>query len=114
MEGESTYAWESNEQELSEWLCDSNKAFSIQLCESSDLPLRALAMQAAEIYDIPPGRSPQDEPTGEGDVVAAVEPFHPTFTYPIFGEREKIFGYKQIQIEVRTGTRDEAETKYAC
>lgn len=66
------------------------------------------------IDDIPPGRSPQDEPTGEGDVVAAVEPFHPTFTYPIFGEREKIFGYKQIQIEVRTGTRDEAETKYAC
>lgn len=33
-------------------------------------------------------------------MVDAVEPFHPTFTYPIFGDKEKIFGYKQLQIEV--------------
>lgn len=27
-------------------------------------------------------------------------PFNPTFTYPIFGEKEKIYGYKNLQIEV--------------
>jgi hypothetical protein len=29
-------------------------------------------------------------------------PFNPTFTYPIFGEKEKIYGYKGLQIEVRS------------
>ena len=27
--------------------------------------------------------------------------FHPTFTYPIFGEEERIFGYKGLNIDVR-------------
>lgn len=27
-------------------------------------------------------------------------PFNPKFTYPIFGEQEKIYGYKDLRIEV--------------
>ena len=30
-----------------------------------------------------------------------VHEFHPTFTYPIFGEEERIFGYKGLNIDVR-------------
>lgn len=35
---------------------------------------------------------------GEQDLV---QPFAPTFVYPIFGEEEKIFGYKGLEIDVR-------------
>jgi histone acetyltransferase 1 len=31
----------------------------------------------------------------------ALLPFNPAFTYPIFGEKEKIYGYKGLQVEVR-------------
>ena len=31
----------------------------------------------------------------------ALLPFGPAFTYPIFGEKEKIYGYKGLQVEVR-------------
>lgn len=30
-----------------------------------------------------------------------VEPFSPTFVYPIFGDEETIFGYKGLNIDVR-------------
>jgi histone acetyltransferase 1 len=30
-----------------------------------------------------------------------LEPFHPTFTYPIFGDKEAIFGYKGLKVRVR-------------
>lgn len=29
-----------------------------------------------------------------------IEPFHPDFTYPIFGDQEKIFGYKGLDIKL--------------
>lgn len=29
-----------------------------------------------------------------------IEPFHPEFTYPIFGDQEKIFGYKNLDIKL--------------
>ena len=32
--------------------------------------------------------------------------FHPTFTYPIFGEEERIFGYKGLHIDVRFAEED--------
>jgi histone acetyltransferase 1 len=32
--------------------------------------------------------------------------FHPTFTYPIFGEEERIFGYKGLHIDVRFAQED--------
>lgn len=32
-----------------------------------------------------------------------LEPFHPAFTYPIFGDKEVIFGYKGLKVRVSTG-----------
>lgn len=31
--------------------------------------------------------------------------FNPSFTYPIFGEHEKIFGYKDLDIQVSAASR---------
>jgi histone acetyltransferase 1 len=45
-------------------------------------------------------RSPLDADILEGDELATQEPFSPAFTYPIFGEQEKIFGYRGLDIKV--------------
>jgi histone acetyltransferase 1 len=34
---------------------------------------------------------------------ALTAPFHPKFTYPVFGDDEKIWGYKGLNVEVRSG-----------
>lgn len=34
------------------------------------------------------------------------EPFNPAFTYPIFGEAEKIFGYKDLELNLRFRAHD--------
>lgn len=34
------------------------------------------------------------------------EPFNPAFTYPIFGEDEKIFGYKDVELNLRFRAHD--------
>lgn len=44
-------------------------------------------------------RSPLDADVLEGDEIATCEAFHPEFTYPIFGEQEKIFGYEGLSIK---------------
>ncbi|KAJ9101913.1 hypothetical protein QFC19_004994 [Naganishia cerealis] len=38
-----------------------------------------------------------------------LEPFHPTFTYPIFGDKEAIFGYKglKVRIDMASGSMKE-------
>lgn len=35
-----------------------------------------------------------------------VDTFHPKFTYPIFGDEEKIFGYKDLRISLRYRAND--------
>ena len=47
-------------------------------------------------------RSPIDADILEGDELVTSEPFSPAFTYPIFGEKEQIFGYRGLDIKVRT------------
>ena len=34
------------------------------------------------------------------------QPFHPAFTYTIFGEEEKIFGYQDLDIALRLRAHD--------
>jgi hypothetical protein len=46
-------------------------------------------------------RSPIDADVLEGDELVTSEPFSPAFTYPIFGEKEQIFGYRGLDIKVR-------------
>ena len=38
--------------------------------------------------------------------IRPVHEFHPKFTYPIFGEEERIFGYKGLEIDVRFAAHD--------
>jgi histone acetyltransferase 1 len=45
-------------------------------------------------------RSPIDADVLEGDELVTSEPFSPAFTYPIFGEKEQIFGYRGLDIKV--------------
>jgi histone acetyltransferase 1 len=35
-----------------------------------------------------------------------IESFHPTFSYPIFGEQEQIFGYKGLKINLQFNASD--------
>lgn len=36
----------------------------------------------------------------------SVATFHPKFTYPIFGEEERIFGYKGLRVNLRYRAND--------
>ncbi|WVQ78755.1 histone acetyltransferase type B catalytic subunit [Cryptococcus sp. DSM 104549] len=63
---------------LEEWVTDSNEALNLQLT-----------------------RTPDDEDVLMLEEEQAIEPFNPAFTYPIFGEHEKIFGYKGLDIKLR-------------
>lgn len=43
-------------------------------------------------------------PTPSG--LQLISTFNPSFTYPIFGEDEKIFGYKNLKIDLRYRAND--------
>jgi histone acetyltransferase 1 len=38
--------------------------------------------------------------------ITSIHEFHPQFTYPIFGEEERIFGYKGLEIDLKFATHD--------
>src|SRR5947207_4385493 len=40
------------------------------------------------------------------DVPKIIASFHPKFTYPIFGEEERIFGYKGLQVNISFACHD--------
>ncbi|KAF8162862.1 histone acetyltransferase type B catalytic subunit [Crassisporium funariophilum] len=61
---------------MSDWTSDANEALSLSLVRSQ-IDKEALA----------------DDET--------YEDFHPNFTYPIYGEDEKIYGYKDLAIDLR-------------
>ncbi|KAI0806891.1 histone acetyltransferase type B catalytic subunit [Fomes fomentarius] len=60
----------------SAWTADANEALTLSLVRA---PEDKASLWSREVY----------------------EGFHPTFTYPIFGEEEKIYGYKDLSIELR-------------
>ncbi|KAJ3478279.1 hypothetical protein NLG97_g8622 [Lecanicillium saksenae] len=62
--------------DLEDWIVDSNAAFNISLVS----------------------------PTPSG--LQLISTFNPSFTYPIFGEDEKIFGYKDLKINLRYRAND--------
>lgn len=41
-----------------------------------------------------------------GDSPHSLSTFHPQFTYPIFGEEERIFGYKDLRVRLRFAAHD--------
>jgi hypothetical protein len=47
-----------------------------------------------------PVRASEDAAALQGDDLRVISLFNPAFTYPIFGEHEKVFGYKGLDIQV--------------
>ncbi|KAJ1721568.1 histone acetyltransferase 1, partial [Coemansia biformis] len=80
----------------SQWAADSNSAVCIQLIsgETECSVLRALASDLDRGDD-----EPVEDDEGE-DGGADVIQFHPVFTYPIYGEHERVFGYKGLRIKL--------------
>ncbi|KAI0355017.1 histone acetyltransferase type B [Trametes cingulata] len=61
---------------VAQWTADANEALTLSLVRA---PEDKASLWAREVY----------------------ENFHPTFTYPIFGEEEKIYGYKDLTIDLK-------------
>jgi histone acetyltransferase 1 len=47
----------------------------------------------------------QDEPT-KSDSLTTLASFHPKFTYPIFGEKEQILGYRNLKVNLQYHASD--------
>ncbi|KAJ9108889.1 hypothetical protein QFC21_000210 [Naganishia friedmannii] len=75
---------------MEDWVADANEAVSLRLVRDSK------DEQYKDIVGI------------DGDR-RVLEPFHPTFTYPIFGDKEAIFGYKglKVRIDMASGSMKE-------
>ncbi len=68
------------------------------LSSSADIcdPGSSDANQAVQLSLVQPG------PTASKELVT----FHPAFTYPIFGDEETIFGYQELNINIRFAAHD--------
>lgn len=90
---------------MQEWVADANQAVSLRLGELSLRRYPATSNVLTTVCSIV--RDPKDE--NYKDIVGVngdrqlLEPFHPAFTYPIFGDKEVIFGYKGLKVRVSTG-----------
>ncbi|KAJ2724829.1 histone acetyltransferase 1 [Coemansia sp. Benny D115] len=81
----------------SQWAADSNQALHIQLI-SADTPEAVLKVLST---DIAAAQDKADDGDGDDDEDSAdVIQFHPAFTYPIYGEHERVFGYKGLRINL--------------
>ncbi|KAJ2580245.1 histone acetyltransferase 1, partial [Coemansia sp. RSA 1836] len=80
----------------SKWAAESNSAVFIQLVsgETVEGVLRALDTDLSQ--DVDEEEEDDEEEEGGADVIQ----FHPTFTYPIYGEHERVFGYKGLRISL--------------
>ncbi|KAJ2397266.1 histone acetyltransferase 1 [Coemansia sp. RSA 2559] len=76
---------------VSQWATETNEAVHIQLVsgESEEGVLRSL--------DICADNEEEDEDEGDG---ADVIQFHPMFTYQMYGQQERVFGYKGLRINL--------------
>ncbi|KAJ2744496.1 histone acetyltransferase 1 [Coemansia sp. BCRC 34301] len=79
---------------VSNWAVDSNSAVFIQLVsgETVEGVLRGLDTDLSQDAE----EEEEEEEEGGADVIQ----FHPTFTYPIYGEHERVFGYKGLRISL--------------
>lgn len=78
---------------MEEWLTESNEAVSLQLGAYCTIPLDLVKLKC-------PVRALEDSDALQDEELQITEPFQPQFTYPIFGEQERIFGYKGLDVKV--------------
>ncbi|KAJ2109475.1 histone acetyltransferase 1, partial [Coemansia sp. RSA 921] len=74
----------------SQWATESNAAVFIRLISGETESGVVQAMNSEE---------GDEEENEEGEGADVIE-FHPEFTYPIYGEHERIFGYKGLSINL--------------
>lgn len=65
------------------WTCSSNDALKIAIVSSET-----------------PSSSSSSSNSGPSEGAGTAVTFHPTFTYPIFGDSEQIFGFRDLQINL--------------
>lgn len=46
------------------------------------------------------------QPSQEGNGLNKIASFHPKFTYPLFGEDERIFGHKELKVNLQYDASD--------
>ncbi|GAA5852723.1 hypothetical protein JCM3766R1_000355 [Sporobolomyces carnicolor] len=63
-----------------DWSCNGLEALQLQLCRS---------------------KAEKDKCAASKEDARLVTPFEPTFVYPIFGQEETIFGYRNLKIDLR-------------
>ncbi|KAJ2879102.1 histone acetyltransferase 1, partial [Coemansia asiatica] len=82
----------------SQWATETNSALYIQLgnADTADAVLKALEKNVAEIKQEADDEDNEDDGEDGADVIQ----FHPAFTYPIYGEHERVFGYKGLSINL--------------
>jgi hypothetical protein len=95
--------------ELQEWTCDANKAVILTLGPLSRTP-PPIDRKFPQPNLVPPPlavRSAEDALSviDEDPEARVLLPFQPKFTYPIFGEKELIYGYKGLSVEVSRSRR---------
>ncbi|KAJ2841929.1 histone acetyltransferase 1, partial [Coemansia erecta] len=64
--------------------------------DTADAVLKALEKNVAEIKQEADDEDNEDDGEDGADVIQ----FHPAFTYPIYGEHERVFGYKGLSINL--------------
>ena len=74
------------------WAADANEALHLSL--GTFLP----PAPTRRATNLPPVRATADQATL--DQREHYEGFNPCFTYPLFGEDEKIYGYRDLRIDV--------------
>ncbi|KAJ1813781.1 histone acetyltransferase 1 [Coemansia sp. RSA 2598] len=68
---------------------------SVVSADTAEAVLKALEKDATEIKQ----DAEEEEEEGEDDGADIIQ-FHPAFTYPIYGEHERVFGYKGLSINL--------------
>ncbi|KAJ1882790.1 histone acetyltransferase 1 [Coemansia sp. RSA 1722] len=81
----------------SQWVTETNSALNIHLgnADTAEAVLQALEKDAAADANQDSADEEEEEESG-ADIIQ----FHPAFTYPIYGEHERVFGYKGLAINL--------------
>jgi len=88
-----------------DWSCNALEALQLRLCEPPSLhlstrPDKKRVPHFPKVNAFSTGRSKAGNATLSSEEQELVEPFAPSFVYPIFGEEETIFGYQGLNIDV--------------
>ncbi|KAL2913179.1 histone acetyltransferase 1 [Polyrhizophydium stewartii] len=82
---------------LSEWVSSSNDSLSLRLVSAADVDDGVQGQNGSA--DAGAGDHDDDDDEDNGPPAQGAV-FHPLYTYPVFGDEEKVFGYKDLDIKL--------------